>query len=379
MRSQGSPIQQLIVAADGEFTFDAELQAQLGAILQSAVTRAHRAVLELVDPVSRQPLVAMERYATPILAGLGAQYDHFLAVRQVSLLALRKQQPVLISDMATLMARSRTRKRTEREAQEGQAASILSVPLVIDGAQVGVLSIASVQPKAFGDQERQDLMSYAAIAAALLKKHRGVDHARSATLGVIRALVESIEVKLPGIRQHLVHVEESAVLIAARLRLSLAEIQTLRRAAWLHDVGKVGIRDRILLADRRLHPREYDEIKKYPLLGAGIVAHVAELADVVPVVKHHHEHWDGSGYPDGLSGEDIPLLSRVLLVAEAFDAMTSERPYRRARSMRTALREIQKESARQFCPRAAHAFFETMREGTLVQDGSLSDIILSHF
>lgn len=369
-------LQSLLAASDGAFLFDPELEAQLGSILSSAVLkRGHRAVLELVDPVTGKLVAAMERYATPVSAGLAAQHPGFLSVAPFSSLALRKRSPVLVPDLPALLAR----RKAPNQAPDGQTTSIVAVPVVIDGEQVGVLSVASAQPGAFGSAEQRDLVSYAAIASGLLKTRRRVDPGRTTAHNLIRALVSVMEAKYPEARPHLFRVEEVAVAIAARLHLSLSEIQTLRRAAWLHDLGKIGVNDDILLADRRLHPRELDEVKKYPAVGEKILSHLPELSDVVPVVRHHHEHWDGSGYPDGLAGDDIPLLSRIVLVAEAYDAITSDRPYRRARSQRVGLREIHKEAARQFCPRVAHAFLDTAREGELVEDRSLSDIILSHF
>jgi HD-GYP domain-containing protein (c-di-GMP phosphodiesterase class II) len=122
-------------------------------------------------------------------------------------------------------------------------------------------------------------------------------------------------------------------------------------AAMLHDVGKVSVPDHILRKRGPLTPDEFAEVAKHPEMGAEIIGRIGSLKPIVPWIRHAHEHWDGSGYPDGLSGEAIPLASRILLVADAFDAMTSDRPYRRALSHDEALAELRHQAGTQFDPR----------------------------
>jgi HD-GYP domain-containing protein (c-di-GMP phosphodiesterase class II) len=119
----------------------------------------------------------------------------------------------------------------------------------------------------------------------------------------------------------------------------------------LHDIGKVAVSDEILGKPGPLTESEYAEIKRHPLIGADLVARVEGLDPIVPWIRHSHEHYDGTGYPSGLSGEDIPLAARILLVADAFDAMTSDRPYRDALSREEALRELEEHAGSQFDPR----------------------------
>jgi len=124
----------------------------------------------------------------------------------------------------------------------------------------------------------------------------------------------------------------------------------------LHDVGKVSVPDSILRKPGPLTPDEYEEIKRHPVAGAEIVQRVEGLEPIVPWVRHSHEHFDGSGYPDGLSGETIPPASRILLVADAYDAMTSHRAYRRAMSPEDAQAELRKNAGTQFDPACVEAF-----------------------
>jgi putative nucleotidyltransferase with HDIG domain len=130
----------------------------------------------------------------------------------------------------------------------------------------------------------------------------------------------------------------------------------LERAALLHDIGKIGVPEALLLKPSALSPEDYERVKEHSEAGARILETVPFLADVVPIVRHHHERWDGSGYPAGLAGEDIPFLARVLAVADSFDAMVSERPYRGPLPRRLAIDEVVLCSGSQFDPAVVDAF-----------------------
>src|SRR5205807_5722836 len=156
--------------------------------------------------------------------------------------------------------------------------------------------------------------------------------------------------------EHSATVARYAAGIAQRLGWGGADLAYLRVAAMLHDVGKVSLPDQILRKPGPLSEQEYEEVKLHPVIGADFVNRVDGLSLIALWVKHSHEHFDGSGYPDGLAGEDIPLASRILLVADAFDAMTSDRPYRGAISHDQALEELRRNAGRQFDPRCIEAF-----------------------
>jgi putative nucleotidyltransferase with HDIG domain len=173
--------------------------------------------------------------------------------------------------------------------------------------------------------------------------------------GAVEALVAALEAKDPGIREHLRAVTRIARGIAREISLSEEQVKDLTLGALLHDVGKIGVPDHILHKPGRLTDEEYQMITCHPVLGAEIVAPVGEMAPVLPVVKHHHERFDGKGYPDGLRGEDIPLLARIVSVADAFDSMVRERPYGYSISREAALEEIRANSGTQFDPRIVDA------------------------
>jgi putative nucleotidyltransferase with HDIG domain len=162
------------------------------------------------------------------------------------------------------------------------------------------------------------------------------------------------------IGDHLRAVSRLASRIGSRMSLSPDQMQALTLGALLHDLGKIGVPDQILQKPGRLTDEEYEVIKRHPVLGAEMLAPIEELALAVPVVRHHHERFDGRGYPDGLRGEDIPLVARVVSVADAFDSMTRDRPYGYGISRQAALEEVERNSGTQFDPRTVRALLEVV-------------------
>jgi HD-GYP domain-containing protein (c-di-GMP phosphodiesterase class II) len=182
----------------------------------------------------------------------------------------------------------------------------------------------------------------------------------SRVLGIAWTLVEALEAKDPYIKEHLRAVSGLALRIGSEISLPGEQMEALTSGALLHDVGKIGIPDRILQKAGRLTEDEYAEIKRHPVLGVSILTPATELASALPVVKHHHERFDGKGYPDGLHGEDIPLIARIVSVADAFDSMIRTRPYGYGISRKVALGEIEENSGTQFDPRIVRALLEVV-------------------
>src|SRR5215204_3071947 len=182
----------------------------------------------------------------------------------------------------------------------------------------------------------------------------------SQVLGIAWTLVEALEAKDPYIKEHLRAVSGLALRIGSEISLPGEQMEALTSGALLHDVGKIGIPDRILQKAGRLTEDEYAEIKRHPLLGVSILTPATELTSALPVVKHHHERFDGKGYPDGLRGEDIPLIARIVSVADAFDSMIRGRPYGYGISRKAALREIEENSGTQFDPLIVRALLEVV-------------------
>jgi HD-GYP domain-containing protein (c-di-GMP phosphodiesterase class II) len=147
-----------------------------------------------------------------------------------------------------------------------------------------------------------------------------------------------------------------AVRIARAMRLPNSEVLRIRLAAMVHDIGKIGVSRRILMKPGPLDAAEWSEMRRHPVIGADVLQPVELLSGVARIVRHHHEHYDGSGYPDGLKGDEIPLASRIILVADAFNMITSDVPWRRARSKSEALRELKEHAGGQFDPNVVRVF-----------------------
>jgi putative nucleotidyltransferase with HDIG domain len=194
--------------------------------------------------------------------------------------------------------------------------------------------------------------------------YKAVVDIRNMFTQTVRALASAIDARDPSTRKHSDHVSGIAVEIGEAMSLSEPEIEQLEWAGLLHDIGKIGIRDAVLLKPERLTREERMLMNEHPAKGEEILRDVDQLAKVRPLIRHHHEWYNGSGYPDRLIGEEIPLLARVLHVADAFEAMTASRPYRPVPlSPAEALAELQRYAGIQFDPLVVDAFSRTRIAG----------------
>ncbi|MFQ5700896.1 MAG: HD domain-containing phosphohydrolase, partial [Acidobacteriota bacterium] len=184
-------------------------------------------------------------------------------------------------------------------------------------------------------------------------------------LGTIKALAAAIDEKDPYTRGHSDRVNRYSVVIARRLGLSRGEIRNVTVGALLHDIGKIGIEDAILRKPAALTDKEFEIMKRHPVKGAHIMSEMPAMKDVIPAMRSHHEKWSGGGYPDNLKGEEIPLIARIVQVADTFDAMTTNRPYQRAMRLDAAVARINELSGIVFDPRVVAAFREAWIGGDL--------------
>lgn len=189
-----------------------------------------------------------------------------------------------------------------------------------------------------------------------------LQHAYEASLTM---LANAIDVRDPYTRGHVERVTAYAHALGVQLGLGKRELEHLRFGSILHDIGKIFIHETMLFKPRPLAPKDWYEIKKHPLAGAEMIKDVPYLAPAMPIVRHHHERWDGKGYPDGLKGEAIPLTARIVAVADSFDAITIDRPYRKSRSLEDAYHEIVRMSGAQFDPQVVTAFQRAWEEGEI--------------
>ena len=184
---------------------------------------------------------------------------------------------------------------------------------------------------------------------------------------VLDTMVTAVDNKDRYTRRHSEDVTEFSLWIAEELGLSEETMRLIRVGGLLHDVGKIGVPEAVLHKPGRLTPEEYEVMKGHPQLGALIVAGIPGMEVITDIVRSHHERWDGKGYPDALKGEDVPLLGRLVAVADAFSAMTTSRPYRQGMEWETAYEEIRKNIGTQFDPQMAQAFLDAAQKRQTAQ------------
>ncbi len=251
---------------------------------------------------------------------------------------------------------------------DGAMASVLCVLLRTPRRRLGVLHLdrnLSQAPFTEDDLHLADALAAhvsAAIESALLLRREKDFFHRTITL-----MAQVVEMRDDYTGGHTQRVTRYATLMAEYLGLPAAELEVVKLGGPLHDIGKIGIDDAILRKEGKLTPDEYAKMQQHTTKGAEILRAIPEMHPIIPIVRSHHERWDGTGYPDRLGGEDIPFLARVVAVADAFDAMTSHRPYhenKKGRPPAWAFGEVERQAGRQFDPRCAAALL-AVREQVL--------------
>lgn len=180
-------------------------------------------------------------------------------------------------------------------------------------------------------------------------------------------LANAIEVRDQYTRGHVERVRDYSILLAEAMGLSEKRIRLIRFGAILHDIGKILVRETTLTKSTPLSKAEWAELRQHPVIGAEMLNNIPYLQEIIDIVRHHHEHWDGSGYPNGLGGEDIPLEARIVSVADGFDAMTTTRPYHPAWPIERAMQELQQGASSYFDPAIVEVFMKTWQETDRIQ------------
>ena len=241
---------------------------------------------------------------------------------------------------------------------------LIAVPVYIDEDFEGVVVCAN-RPGGFEELENDVLLALGNHAGAVLENARLHADLRGTYLAVVRVLSDSIAAKDPFIRTHSAQISAYIEAVARRLGLQAREREQLVFATLLHDIGKLGISERILLKPGPLTSEERDVVQLHPQIGCRIVERVPGLEQLAPAIRHHHERWDGSGYPSGLARAEIPLSARIVAVADAFGAMVGGRPYRPSITAQAACQEILRCAGTQFDPEVAQMFVEEVRRRPL--------------
>lgn len=240
--------------------------------------------------------------------------------------------------------------------------SVMCAPLVNKGAVLGVIYLDNREkPECFDEDDIALLSALANQSAVAIDNSRLYENVQKAYHEAIVALMNTVEAKDPYTRGHSQRTGRYALGIAREMGLGGEESKRIKTAAELHDIGKIGVRDLIIGKDSPLSTMEFDSMKDHVLTGEDIIKPIAYLSFARPMIRHHHERYDGRGYPDGLQGNRIPLGARIIGVADAFDAMTTKRPYNEPLSFEEALEKFEPLKGKQFDPQVIEALVRMIK------------------
>ncbi len=247
--------------------------------------------------------------------------------------------------------------------KNGEQNFYIAVPLRFKDRIQGFIAVKSSQKsKSLEERERMLLSVLVDQAVLLFENIELYDNIQDFYLEIVQALARTIDAKDSYTYDHADRARKYARLICAKLHLPDHLTRQIEYAALVHDIGKIGIKEEILNKAGKLDQEEEDALRKHPQIGQRILAPVTFLAPVAPMVHYHHEWYNGEGYPDGLQGEEIPLGSRIVSVIDAYDAMTTDRPYRKASSQEDAIKELVACKGTQFDPKVVDAFIRVLEE-----------------
>jgi putative nucleotidyltransferase with HDIG domain len=298
--------------------------------------------------------------------------DAELVVSQTILQTAVKQKSSIISSDALVDERFTHSKSVADLAIR----SAMCAPLINRGKVLGIAYVDSASEADLFSREDLALFSAVALKAGIaIDNARLYDDLRGLFYNTVETLVRTIQAKDQYTSGHSTRVSRYALLIADKLGLSTKEKHQLYLAAMLHDIGKIGVPDELLHRPGKLSDEEMERVRNHVQLGASMIEMLGEMHPIVPLIRHHHECWDGSGYPDGMKGEEIPLISRIISVADMYDAMTSDRPYRSRRSHQEAVEEIKRTNGSKLDPRVAEVFLQVLKEISPTADSSATMVI----
>jgi putative nucleotidyltransferase with HDIG domain len=259
-------------------------------------------------------------------------------------------------------ARKDPRTKYSNMVKREKLAGLLAVPIIQRGKPIGVITLYTSKPRDFSQDEIDLLSTFASQASIAIENAQLYANMKEQYLSMVMALAAAIEAKDSYTHGHSTKVMEYAVKIALEMGLNDEEVETIRYAGLLHDIGKIGVKDVILSKKELLTCEEVAELHRHPEYGANIMERVELLKDIAPLTLYHHEKFDGTGYPLGLAGNQIPLGARILAVADTYDAMIADRPYRDAFPFAFVKKEMKKVAGTQLDPEIVKIFFEILKK-----------------
>jgi HD-GYP domain-containing protein (c-di-GMP phosphodiesterase class II) len=318
----------------------AEVHAAMGAHATALVRLREDGYLEMVAGAGAFELPELRGYTVPAERGLVGR-------------CVRERRVVLAPDVM------REPDYTTTPAT-ADVCSELDAPVLVDGCPWGALTLQSTFAGAFDEGDANMLRAAAHQLSAGLRLATLHSRLERAQRGTAEALRAALDARVAATAEAPASLIRRCEAVGLRLGMREHELSALRQAATLHDIGELGVPEAILNKPGPLTEEERPAIERHPLIGEGILSPLEFLADAIPLVRAAHERWDGSGYPDGLAGEEIPLGARVLLACDAYEAMTTARPYRPALSRADAEIELRRVAGSQLDPRAVEALIETL-------------------
>jgi putative nucleotidyltransferase with HDIG domain len=243
---------------------------------------------------------------------------------------------------------------------------LIAIPFKIRQKVFGVLAaIIKEGSVPFTEKDLYYLSFVAKRAGYVIENVALYENIHENLFATLYAFVEAIEARDPYTKQHSSRVSQLALIIGKEMGCSNEELDLLSFSGHLHDIGKIGIRDNILLKPGPLNENERHAINRHPVIGANIIGHVGLMCEEQKIIRHHHERWDGTGYPDGLKGESVPFLSRILAVADIYDAMDSDRAYRKRIAQEVVVKTIRQNAGGQLDEAVVQAFLKAYEKGTI--------------
>ena len=251
------------------------------------------------------------------------------------------------------------------ERTEFKTNNIICVPVKVKEKAIGVLEAMNKKGGGFDEEDLSLFTSLSDQVAIALDNARLYQELEEMFFQTAESLSDAIEKRDPYTGGHTQRVTAYSLATAKYLPLEPMEMKWLKISSVLHDIGKIGIDDQILRKTERLNSEEFNEIKRHTSMGAEIIDHIKQLRNIIPGVKYHHEQIDGTGYPEGLRGDKIPMIAKIVSVGDTFDAMTTDRPYRRALGKEMAINELRRCSGTQFDQNVVEAFIRAYQAGEI--------------
>jgi HD-GYP domain-containing protein (c-di-GMP phosphodiesterase class II) len=284
---------------------------------------------------------------------------------KIARIIFQKQKPFLVNPNAMVLLG------LEEVAEEEKGASSIYMPLTVRGKNSGILYLSRSERKDPFTPSEVELVSVlsgqAAVAIENAHLYKKLEQSYLSTIVTLSSVAEGRDQYTD---RHMKDIAEYSVKIATKQGLSESYIEDIRKAALLHDLGKVTVPDNILMKKGKLTEEEMAIIKKHPLEGVRMIEFIEPLGTAKEIIKHHHEFFDGSGYPDGLRGDQIPVGARIVAIADAFGAMTTDRPYRKALSVDEAVKELRENAGSQFDPEFVDIFISILQEQHILKQVS---------